>query len=64
VTLERMLIETDAPYLAPIPYRGKPNEPAYIRHTAEFIANLRAISIEELAQQTSKNFELLFLRNT
>jgi TatD DNase family protein len=64
VPLERMLIETDAPYLAPIPYRGKPNEPAYIRHTAEFIANLRGISIEELAQQTSKNFELLFLRNT
>lgn len=58
--LESMLIETDSPYLAPIPHRGKPNEPAYIRHTAEFIAALRGISLAELAEKTTDNFFTLF----
>jgi TatD DNase family protein len=58
--LDRMLLETDCPYLAPNPFRGKPNEPSYMRQTAEFIANLRGISTEELAQQTTHNFFTLF----
>lgn len=62
VPLDRMLIETDAPYLAPVPYRGKPNEPAYVRHVAEFIAALRGISFEEVAEKTTENFERLFLK--
>jgi len=60
IPLDRMLVETDAPYLAPIPHRGKPNEPAYVRHTAEFIAALRHITIDELAEQTTQNFFRLF----
>ena len=56
VPLSRMLIETDSPYLAPIPYRGKINEPAWVAKVAEFIATLKNVSIEELAEQTSKNF--------
>ena len=56
VPLERMLIETDSPYLAPIPYRGKTNEPAWVAKVGEFIANLKGISVEDLAQQTSSNF--------
>jgi TatD DNase family protein len=52
-----MLVETDAPYLAPVPYRGKRNEPAYVAHTARFIANLRGISEAELAAATRSNFE-------
>lgn len=60
VPLNRMLIETDAPYLAPEPYRGKPNEPSYVRHTAEYLATLRGISLEEFAEQTTKNFFSLF----
>lgn len=60
IPLDRMLIETDSPYLAPMPHRGKPNEPAYVRHTAEYIANLRNISLEELAAQTTQNFFQLF----
>jgi len=58
--LDRLLIETDAPYLAPHPHRGKPNVPAYVRYTAEHIANLRQISLEEFAEQTSTNFFNLF----
>lgn len=58
--LERLLVETDAPYLAPIPYRGKPNEPAYVAETAAFIANLRGITVEELAKHTTENFFRLF----
>ena len=58
--LDRILVETDAPYLAPVPYRGKPNEPAYTRHTAEFVANLRGIGLEELAIATTDNFFRLF----
>ncbi len=58
--LERMLIETDCPYLAPVPHRGKPNQPAYVRHVAEFIAELRGESYEHIAEATSSNFERLF----
>lgn len=60
VPLERMLIETDSPYLAPMPHRGKRNEPAYVRHVAEEIAALRGISLEQVGAATSKNFVDLF----
>jgi TatD DNase family protein len=60
VPLDRMLIETDSPYLAPIPHRGKRNEPAYVRHVAEEIAGLRGISLEQVGAATSKNFFDLF----
>jgi len=60
VPLDRMLIETDSPYLAPIPYRGKTNEPAWVAKVGEFIANLKGISIESLASQTSSNFYQCF----
>ena len=56
VPLDRMLIETDSPYLAPIPYRGKTNEPAWVSKVGEFIANLKDVPIESLAMQTSSNF--------
>jgi TatD DNase family protein len=62
VPLERLMVETDAPYLAPIPHRGKPNEPAYVRVTAEAIASIRGIEVDELARATSESFETLFLR--
>ncbi|WP_460843221.1 TatD family hydrolase [Noviherbaspirillum agri] len=60
VPLERMLIETDAPYLAPVPYRGKMNEPGLVRHVAEYIAQLKNVSLERVAQQTTENFFNLF----
>ncbi|MDO8299956.1 TatD family hydrolase [Lacisediminimonas sp.] len=60
VPLERMLIETDAPYLAPVPMRGKTNEPGFVRYTAEFIARLKGVPVEQLARQTSENFCRLF----
>lgn len=60
IPLDRLLVETDAPYLAPVPYRGKPNEPAYVKHVAEAIADLRQISLEEVAAATSRNFLKLF----
>lgn len=60
VPLERMLIETDSPYLAPVPYRGKTNEPGYVRHVAEFIADLRNLPVEAVARQTTENFFHLF----
>lgn len=60
VPAEMLLVETDAPYLAPIPYRGKPNEPAYVRDVAEFVAKLRGVSVELLAEQTTANFKRLF----
>lgn len=56
----RMLIETDAPYLAPVPYRGKPNYPFHVRRVAEFLAELREVSLEEIAEVTKKNFHSLF----
>lgn len=60
VPLERMLIETDAPYLAPVPHRGKVNEPGLVRHVAEFIASLKDIPLEQVAKQTTDNFFELF----
>lgn len=58
--LDRILVETDAPYLAPVPYRGKTNEPAYVRHTAQCVADLRGIPLETLAEATTHNFYTLF----
>lgn len=60
VPLERMLVETDAPYLAPVPYRGKTNEPGFVAHTAQFIAALKGVSVEEVAGHTTRNFRQLF----
>jgi TatD DNase family protein len=60
IPLDRMLIETDSPYLAPVPYRGKINQPAYVRQVAEFIAKLRHQSLDEIAYHTSQNFHRLF----
>lgn len=60
--LDRLLVETDSPYLAPVPYRGKPNIPAYVREVAEFIADLRGLAYEELAEITTENFYRLFPR--
>ena len=60
IPLDRLLVETDSPYLAPVPYRGKPNEPAYVKHVAEAIANLRQISYAEVAEASSQNFLRLF----
>jgi TatD DNase family protein len=57
---DRLLIETDSPYLAPVPYRGKPNEPRYVGKVAETIAALRGMSIEALAQRSTENFYRLF----
>ncbi|HSW69316.1 MAG TPA: TatD family hydrolase [Gammaproteobacteria bacterium] len=58
--LERMLIETDSPYLAPVPFRGKSNQPAYVRYVAECIAKLRNVEVELIAEQTTANFFKLF----
>jgi TatD DNase family protein len=58
---DRLLIETDSPFLAPAPMRGKRNEPAFLRHTAEFIAQKREVSFEELSNQTYNNYQYLFL---
>jgi TatD DNase family protein len=63
VPLERMLIETDSPYLAPIPYRGKTNEPAWVSKVGEFVAELKGVSVELLADQTSRNFFQCFQIN-
>jgi TatD DNase family protein len=60
IPLERMLIETDSPYLAPIPNRGKTNEPSWVAHVAQFIADLKGISVEEVAKHTTNNFKTLF----
>ena len=60
VPLDRMLIETDSPYLAPVPHRGKRNQPAFVRHVAEEIARLREVPVEVIADATSKNFFSLF----
>lgn len=61
IPLDRILIETDSPYLAPVPYRGKLNQPAYVKHVAEEIAALRGISLEEVGRATTDNFRRLFL---
>ncbi len=60
VPLEKMLVETDSPYLAPVPYRGKTNQPAYVRNVAEEIASLRGITLEEVGSATTENFFRLF----
>ena len=58
--LDRLLLETDAPFLAPVPNRGKRNEPAFLVHTAEKIASLRTLSLEEVGRQTTLNARKLF----
>ncbi|ABN74894.1 DNAse [Actinobacillus pleuropneumoniae] len=60
VPLDSLLVETDSPYLAPIPYRGKPNQPAYVRETCEYLAALKGVSTEELARITTENVQNLF----
>lgn len=60
VPLTRMLVETDAPYLAPVPHRGKVNEPALMVHTAECVAELRGVALEEVAEATTENYGRLF----
>lgn len=60
VPLANMLVETDSPYLAPVPFRGKTNEPGFVKHVAEQIASLKEVSLEEVAQRTTANFFSLF----
>lgn len=60
VPLKQMLVETDSPYLAPVPFRGKTNQPAYVRHVAEFISTLKVIDFDILANQTTNNYHKLF----
>ena len=60
VPLNRILIETDSPYLAPVPFRGKLNQPAYVKHVAEELARLRGIPLEEVGRATTENFQRLF----
>ena len=60
VPADRYLVETDAPYLAPIPHRGQSNEPSFVRHTAEKLADVRGISLEQLGAETTANFGRLF----
>jgi TatD DNase family protein len=62
VALERVMVETDCPYLTPVPYRGKANEPAYVRHVAEKVAKICGVSLEEVAEVTSANARRLFAR--
>ena len=60
VDLQNIVLETDAPYLAPVPYRGKRNEPAFIRQIAQKVAKIKEISIDEVAETTTHNAERLF----
>jgi TatD DNase family protein len=60
VPIDRLLIETDSPYLAPVPFRGKTNQPAYVAQVGEAVAALRGLSTQALAQATTRNFEHLF----
>jgi TatD DNase family protein len=64
IPLDRLLVETDSPYLAPLPYRGKRNEPAFVAHTAAALAALKGVPLEELAQATTHNFFRLFAKCT
>ena len=61
---DRILVETDAPYLAPVPHRGKPNEPGFVRHTAEKLAEIRGVSLGEIGRLTTDNFYRLFSKAT
>jgi TatD DNase family protein len=58
--LDKLLVETDSPYLAPAPYRGKSNEPKYVREVAQYIADMRGLSLEKLGEITTENFYRLF----
>ena len=60
VPLDRMFVETDSPYLTPVPHRGKRNEPAYVRLVAETVARVKSISLEEVAHTTTRNVQQLF----
>ena len=60
IPLDRLLVETDSPYLAPVPYRSKQNQPAYVREVCEYVATLKGISLEDCAKITTRNFEQLF----
>lgn len=62
VPMERLLIETDSPYLAPVPFRGKTNEPAFVRHVAGQVAEIKGVSVEEVGERTSGNFFELFAK--
>ncbi len=62
VPADRLLVETDSPFLAPVPHRGRPCEPAFVRDTAAFVAQLRGVQIEELAATTTRNFFALFTK--
>jgi len=61
IPINRLLVETDSPYLTPAPHRGKQNEPKYVRLVAQYVADLKGVSLEELAHITSSNFMDLFL---
>ena len=60
IPLDKILVETDSPYLAPVPFRGKTNQPAYVKYVAQEVANLRGISFDEVMQATTHNFFSLF----
>lgn len=62
VPSDRLLVETDSPFLAPVPHRGKPCEPAFVRDTAQFLADLRGEPVESLAKSTTGNFYRLFTK--
>jgi len=64
VPLDRMLVETDSPYLTPVPYRGRRNEPAYVRYVAEVVARVKGLSLEEVARVTTQNVHALFIMKT
>ncbi len=63
VPLDRLLVETDSPYLAPVPHRGKLNQSAWVRHVATEVAQLRGMAVDELARETTRNFFKLFIKN-
>jgi TatD DNase family protein len=60
VPLDKFLIETDSPYLAPVPYRGKPNQPGYVAEVAQCVADLKGLRVEEVAERSAANFHRLF----
>ena len=62
IPLDRILLETDSPYLAPVPKRGKINEPSYVKYVAQAISDLKGITLEKCAEQTTKNFFTLFVK--